>query len=145
MLDVDGGDHRDPGVEQLLDVLPPFVVFAARCVGVGEFVDEDHLRMARQHGRHVEFGEAAAPIVDVAGRDDLDALNQLSGFPAAVGLDHGGHHVGAAFQAPVCLAEHRVRFADTGSRTEVDAQLPAFGGVVEGTHVNHHPSHGASS
>ena len=108
---------------------------------MGEFVDEDHLRVARQDGRHVEFGEAAAPIVDVAGRDDLDALNELSGFPAAVGLDHRGHQVGAAFQAPVCLAEHRVRFADTRSRTEVDAQLPAFWGVVEGTHVNHHPSH----
>ena len=121
VLDVDGGDHRDPGVEQLLDVLPPLLVFAARRVGVGEFVDQDHLRVARQHGRHVEFGEAAAPVVDVAGRDDLDALNQLGGFLAAMGLDHGGHQVGAALQAPVRLAEHRVRLADTRRGTEVDA------------------------
>ena len=91
MLDVDGGDHRDPGVEQFLDILPAFVVLAARCIGVGEFVDQDHLRVPCQHGRHVEFGEAAAAIFDVAGRDDLDALKQLSGFPAAMGLDHGGH------------------------------------------------------
>ena len=101
--------------------------------------------MARQDGWHVEFREAAAPIVDVAGRDGLDAPEHLSGLLAAMGLHHRGHQVGAALQAPVCLAEHRVRFADSGSCAEVDAQLPAFGPVVSGTHVNHHPSHGANS
>ena len=136
MLDVDGGDHCDPGVAQFLDILPSFGVLAAGCVGVCELVDQDHLRMSCQHGRHVEFREGPAPIVDIVRRNELDAFKQVSGFPAAVGLDHGGYHVGAAFQSPVCLAEHRVRFADTGSRAEVDAQLAALGRVVNGTHVN---------
>jgi hypothetical protein len=88
---------------------------------VGEFVDQDHLRMPCQDGRHVEFGKAAAAIFDVTRRDDLDTLNQLSGFRSSVGLDNGRHHVGAAFQPPVGFSEHRVRLADTRCRTEVDA------------------------
>ena len=142
VLDVYRGDHRDPGVEQLLDILPPLFVLAARCIGVSEFVDQDHLRVPRQHGRHVKFGKRTSAIFDIARRDDLDALNQLSGFRSSVGLDHGGRHVGAAFQAPVRLSEHRVRLTDTRSRTEVDAQLPALGMVVlqaDVAHVNHHP------
>ena len=46
VLDVDRRDHGDAGVEQLLDVLPAFGVLAARGVGVGELVDQHHLRLA---------------------------------------------------------------------------------------------------
>ncbi len=44
VLDVDGRDHGDAGVEQFLDVLPAFRVLAARGVGVGQLVDQHHLR-----------------------------------------------------------------------------------------------------
>ena len=55
VLHVDGGDHRDAGVEQFFDV-HPFRVHA-RGVGVGQFVDEDDLRPPGQYGRYVEFGK----------------------------------------------------------------------------------------
>ena len=42
VLDVDGRDHGDAGVEQLLDVLPALGVPAARGVGVRQFVDQHH-------------------------------------------------------------------------------------------------------
>ena len=58
VLDVDRGDHGDAGVEKLLDVLPAFGVLAARGVGVGELVDQHHLRVAAQHRLDVELGEA---------------------------------------------------------------------------------------
>ncbi len=84
-------------------------------------------------------------------RDDLDAVEQLGGLLAAVGLHHGGHHVGAAFQPAVRLAEHRERLADAGSRAEVDAQLPALRASPVGrrltrpaSHV-HHPPRQASA
>jgi len=136
MLDVDGGDHIDAGVQEFLDVLPSFVVLAARDVGMGELVNQDHLRMACQHRRYVELEKAAAAILGVTGRDDLDALSQLRDFPAAVSLDHTRHQIDAALQPPVRLSEHGVRLTDAGGRTHVDAQLSAFAGVVDDAHVN---------
>ena len=123
VLHVDGGDHRDAGVEQLFDVHPAFRVLAARGVGVGQFVDEDDLRPPGQYGRYVEFGETAAAVVDVARRDDVYPVEQLGGLLAAVGLDHRGDQVRAALEAAVRLAEHCEGLADTRRRTEVDAQL----------------------
>jgi hypothetical protein len=43
MLDVEGGDHVDAGVEQLADVLPALLVPAAGHVGVRQVIDEDAL------------------------------------------------------------------------------------------------------
>ena len=124
VLDVDRRDHRDARVEQLLDVLPPLLVLAAGGVGVGEFVDQHHLGAAGQHRGHVEFRELAAAVVDVPRRNDLDAVEQLGGLLAAVGLHHGGHQIGAALESAVRFAEHGERLADARRRTEVDAQLP---------------------
>ncbi len=45
VLDVDRRDDGDAGVEQLLDVLPALGILAARGVGVGELVDQHHLRL----------------------------------------------------------------------------------------------------
>ena len=47
VLDVDGGEHVDAGVEQVLDVLVALVVLEARRVGVRQLVDEAQLRAAR--------------------------------------------------------------------------------------------------
>ena len=83
-----------------------------------------------------------AAVVDVARRDDLDAVEQLRGLLAAVGFDHRGDHVGAALQPAVGLAEHRERLADAGSCAEVDAQLSAFGACAATySHAHHPPAH----
>ena len=129
MLDVDGGDHRDAGNEQLLDVLPAFRIHAARGVGVGQFVDQHHLRAAGQYRLDVEFGEPAAAVLDEARGDDLDAVQEFCGLRAAVRFDHRGHQVGTAFQPAVRLAEHGEGLADAGSCAQIDAQLPAFRSV----------------
>ena len=44
VLDVDGGDHVDAGVEERLDVLPSLLVRRAGNVGVRQLIDEGHLR-----------------------------------------------------------------------------------------------------
>ena len=115
-----------PASSSFLDVLPAFGVLAARGVGVGELVDQHHLWLPLQHRVDVEFGKLASAVVDVARRDDLDALDQVGGLLAAVGLDDRGDHIGAALQPAVRLAEHRVRLADAGRRAQVDAQLAAL-------------------
>ena len=125
VLHVDRRDHRDAGVEQFLDVLPALRVLAARGVGVGELVDQHHLRLPVEHRLDVEFTEALAPVLDVARRHDLDAVQQIGGLLAAVGLHDRGHHVRTALAPAVRLTEHRVRLADAGCRTQVDAQFAA--------------------
>ena len=60
-------------------------------------------------------GKRLPAVVDEARRDDLDALQQLGGLLAPVGLDDRGDQIGAAFQPAVRFAEHRERLADTGA------------------------------
>jgi hypothetical protein len=43
VLDVEGGQHVDAGVEKDLDVLPPLGVPTARAHWCGQFVDKHHL------------------------------------------------------------------------------------------------------
>ena len=60
VLDVDGREHVDAGVEQVLDVLVALLVLEARCVGVGQLVDQRDLRRAPQDGGEVHVGEVGA-------------------------------------------------------------------------------------
>ena len=62
VLDVERGPHVDAGGEQLLDVLPALGVAAAGDVAVGELVDEQQPRLARQRLVDVELAE---DLVDV--------------------------------------------------------------------------------
>ncbi len=55
MLHVDGRVHVDPGLEQLLHILMPFHVPAARRVGVRELIDKDELGHASERLIDIEF------------------------------------------------------------------------------------------
>ena len=55
MLDVERGPDVDAGRDQLLHVLPALGMAAVGRVGVGEFVDDDQLRLALQGRVDVEF------------------------------------------------------------------------------------------
>ena len=70
-----------------------------------------------------------APVLDLAGRDDLQVADLLGGLGAAVGLDETDDHVDPLRLQAVALAEHGVGLADAGRRAEVDLEpappLPA--------------------
>jgi hypothetical protein len=55
VLDVDGGDHVDPGVEDLVDILVALLVARALCVRMSELVDESELRSAADDGVRVHL------------------------------------------------------------------------------------------
>ena len=82
MLDIERRPNVDAGVEQFLDILPAFGVTAIRRIGVGEFVDDDELGFARQGGVDVEFLDDPAPIIDLAARQDFEALRSELRFRA---------------------------------------------------------------
>ena len=76
VLDVDGGDDVDPGVEQLVDVLPAFLVARSRDVGVREFVDEGDLGSTGQDGIDVHVVKNGALVLAAAARHDLEASEE---------------------------------------------------------------------
>ncbi len=125
MLDVDGGDDVDAGVQQFLHVLPALGVARARRVGVRQLVDECDLRSAGEHGVEIHLLEGGAAVGDPGARHDLKTLDQLGGVLASVGLHEAHHHVGAPLGSPVALTEHVVGLAHAGGVAEIDPELPA--------------------
>jgi hypothetical protein len=130
MLDVDRGDHVDPGRQQLLHVLPALGVAGAGDVGVGEFVHEGDLGVSGEDGVDVHLGEDPAAVAELLARDLLQAVQHHLGAWSAVVLDEGHHAVGTAFGTAVRLGQHRVRLADARCRTEVDPKLAASHGLI---------------
>ncbi len=125
VLDVQRGVHVDPGVEQLLDVLPALGVAGARRVGVGQLVEQQHLRAAGERGVEVELRERHAAILERAQRQDLEALEQARGLGASMGLDHADHRVIAGVQPLAGLEQHRIGLADSRGGAEEDLEAGA--------------------
>ena len=133
VLDVHRGEHVDPGLEQVLDVLPALGVPRARGVGVGELVDQHHLGAAGEHRVDVQLGRARRRGTTTVRRGTTSRPStHLRGLGPAVGLDQPDDDVGAPLGAAVGLAEHGVGLADPGRRAEVDPQLaaPAHGSII---------------
>ena len=122
VLDVDGGDHVDAGVEQLLDVLPALLVTRSGHVGVRELVDQGDLRVTGQHGVEVHLLERGPPVGHQLPRDHLQAVDQHLGVRAPVRLGEGDHHFRAALGPPVALAQHGEGLADPRGSAQVDPE-----------------------
>ena len=96
MLDVERRPDVDAGVEQFLDVLPALGMAAVGRVGVGEFVDDDELGLARQRRVDVELLDLLrrdSRCLGAAGSRGLRAAPAVS--RAAVGFDQADDHVAA--------------------------------------------------
>jgi hypothetical protein len=123
VLDVDGRDNRDPGCEQLLDVLPALGVAGPRGVRVRELVHERDVGPARQEGLEVHLAEGRPAVGHRRAGKDLEPPGHRLRVPAAVGLHEPDDDVGPALAPSVALLEHLVRLADARCGTEVDTQL----------------------
>ena len=127
VLDVDGRDHVDAGVEQLLDVLPALLVPGSRERSCARARRRARPRAcARQRSRRcpsprtrcpgTRCGAAARP----RGRRSAPACSRRPWVST-----NADHDVGAARPTPPAFVEHRERLADAGSSSEVDPELPA--------------------
>ena len=74
VLDVDGAEDVDVGVEEEEDIFVALGVAAADDVGVGELVDEDDLGLALEDGVDVHLVEERALVVDLAGGDVFELV-----------------------------------------------------------------------
>src|SRR5471030_2260485 len=127
MLDVDGGEHVDAGVEQFLDILPALGMARTGRVGMRQFVHQDQRRPALQRRVDIEFGDALAAIFDRLQGQHIEAVEHGRRLGAAVGLDHADQHLLAIALQFTRGGQHGVGLADAGRGAEIDAQLAARG------------------
>ena len=125
VLDVHRRVDVDPGVEQLLDVLPALRVARAGRVGVRELVDDDQAGFAREGGVEVELLQLDAAVRDALARQDLEPLEQRRGLLPPVGLDQADDDVDAFVALLARRDEHRVGLPHAGAGAEEDPELAA--------------------
>ena len=125
VLDVDGGEHVDAGVEQVLDVLVALLVLEARRVGVRQLVDQRHLRRASQDGGEVHVGQVGPAVGHAPLGDDRDARRRGRGLLAPVRLEQADDDVAPGLLLCVPLEQHPVGLADPRRHAEVDRVVAA--------------------
>ncbi|SHT88073.1 Uncharacterised protein [Mycobacteroides abscessus subsp. abscessus] len=130
VLHVDGGQHVDPRIQDLVDVLPTLGVSAARHIGVCHLIDEHQGRPALQHGVHVQLIHRCSAVDHLLGWNELQPIEQFGGLTTTVGLYHRGHHIGSAPGPAMRLVEHGEGLAYTGRGPQVDPQRPACAKTV---------------
>jgi hypothetical protein len=128
VLDVDGGNHFNPGIEQPFDVLPSLGVTGTVGVGVGQFVYEGDLRAPGQDRVNVQLLGNVVALWEPFGGNDLKDGKPGNRLRAVVGNDQAGNYVRPALQPPPALLEHGAGFAHARGGTQVDAELaPSHG------------------
>ena len=126
VLNVEGGDHIDPRREQLLYVLPAFVVLRSGRVGVGEFIDQRDGGLAVKHRVQVHFFEGDAPVFHAGAGHTREPLGHGRGSGTAVGFHDPDDDVFPVCEQAPTVFEHREGFADPGGSPEQHPKLPPF-------------------
>ncbi len=87
VLHVAGRIDVDAGIQQLFDVLPALDVPQRGGVCVGQFIDQNQLRLARQGRIQVKLAQRRSAIGNLQGGKPLQPFEQLFGFRPPVRLD----------------------------------------------------------
>jgi len=83
VLNVNGRVDIDAVGQQFFDVEITLGVTAAGCIGMGEFIDKNNLRPARDDPVKVHLLEPLALVINTPPRDDFEAVQEGLRFPAA--------------------------------------------------------------
>ena len=86
-------------------------MLAAGNIGVGQFVDQDDVRLPGDDGVDIHFFEDGSFVFDDFARDGFDLRGKFFDSLAAVGFHDADDDVFAATPAAQRFAEHAVRFA----------------------------------
>jgi hypothetical protein len=100
-------------------------------VVVGQTVDQAHRRMTFEHGRDVDYGNAA----DEVGRDDFQISRNLDYVLLYVRLHGGDDDILATRPSPSAFVEELERLADARRVAQEDLQLPPASGALGSLHL----------
>ena len=123
MLNIDRGVDIDAQIQQLFDIEIALRMAAAGRIGVGELIDQDELRTARDDGVQIHLVEGSAVIINVLARNDLKAVQQRLGFLAAMRFDDADDKVHPLFLLGMRGLQHFVGLTDPGRGADEDFQL----------------------
>src|SRR6266481_4990912 len=118
VLDVECRDHIDSCGQEFLYVLVTFAVLAPGDIRVGQFVDQNHLRAARENGVDIHLFEDRALVFNFFSRNRLNLCEEFFDPFAPVGFHDTDHDVFATASAAQRLAQHAKGFADAWSVAE---------------------------
>ena len=118
VLDVDGGDHVDPGVEDLVDVLPALFVASVPNVRVRELVDQARSD-ARRETASTSISSSSVRGARPPPRHHLEAVGVRRG-PARSCVSRYPIATSAPQRAPPALLQHPVRLPHPGRHPEED-------------------------
>ncbi len=118
VLNVKGRHNIDLRGQKFLDILVTLAVLASGNIGMGQLVDQNHLRAAREDGVDVHLFEDRAFVLDFSSRNRLNLREEFFDAFAAVGFHDTDHDVFAAASAAEGLAQHAKGLADARSVTE---------------------------
>ena len=118
VLDVEGCEDVDPGLDQLDDILPPLRVARAGGVRVGQLIHEDERGPPGKDRLEVHLGEGDAAVGNLLAGHNGQPRKQRLGFDPAVGLDdtHDGFQPVVAFL--LSSPKHGERLAHAGTHSE---------------------------
>jgi hypothetical protein len=91
---------------------------------VGEFVDEDELRLPFEQAIEIEFGELDLAMQDFSPWENWKPVEETLGFGAAVGLDDAHDHIAFLAQIDLRCAKHRIGFSHARTHAEKHFQTP---------------------
>jgi hypothetical protein len=120
VLDVHRGEHVDPCVEHVGDVLVALQVLQTRGVRVGQLVDEAELGPAREEAGEVHLLERRAPVGDAPPGHDLQPGRERGRLLPPVSLEQSDDHVASRLRLRLSLLEHPVGLPDAGGHPEED-------------------------
>ncbi len=71
MLDIEGCDHIDPGIQQILYILVAPGVYGTWRVGMGQLIDQSHIGVTGDKRLGIHLLQRDAAISDLFAWDDL--------------------------------------------------------------------------
>ncbi|EGF94613.1 hypothetical protein BDIM_14370 [Brevundimonas diminuta ATCC 11568] len=143
MLDVQCGPDVDPGLQNLLHVLPPLRMARTGRIGMGVFVDQQQVRAARYGRVNVELQQGPFAIGDGPAGHHFQPAQQAHRLLAAVGLDHANDDVLALGLSSPGGAQHLIGLADAWRHAQKDLQPPTLArggrGLIRRENRRRHP------
>ena len=118
MLDVNGGEDVNPGLQQFVHILPALWMAGAGGITVRQLIHQNQRRTAGEGGVEIELIHVAPAVGEPPRRQGAQALQHRGGLFPAVGLRHANQNIQPLRPEPLRFRQHRPGFPHPGAGAE---------------------------